>query len=464
MSTKLYYHFLILLIYSSASSQSFENISLLNNNSISFPYNESNAYLNPDGSMLFFNSSYNTNNFGGSNSLNDVWYRNNNNGLWSFPINLSEINTIEDDIVLGLNNSNLIVLSNGIVNYYDINNNFKLLKKENLEGFSSNYSVLSGSINKSFDIIYLSFDGYGTYGVEDIYISKKIDDKWSRLSNIGSLINSEYQDISPTIINDDTLAFISNRNGLGYELFYSVFIKKNTWSTPVKMKILNTNKSEVSLTSNFNYDVFLLSASNDSKTNSDIFFYGTKKVKINVTFNFNSDINNGLILINNDSILFNSNTFSMPFTISDKYKFKFIVDNFFIKDTIININNTKDISINLDPIESGSRVVLKNLIFKRSTADLNDESVPYLNDLLHLFKINSDIKITLEGHTDNRGDFKSNIKLSKERSEYIKRFLVSSGLKKSQIKVKGLGPTKPRYSNESETLRKLNRRVELYIN
>ena len=84
--------------------------------------------------------------------------------------------------------------------------------------------------------------------------------------------------------------------------------------------------------------------------------------------------------------------------------------------------------------------------------------------MLHLFRSNSNIQITIEGHTDNRGDFKSNIKLSKERSETIKNFLVINGIKKSQIKVKGLGPTKPRFNNESENLRKLNRRVEIFIN
>ena len=98
-------------------------------------------------------------------------------------------------------------------------------------------------------------------------------------------------------------------------------------------------------------------------------------------------------------------------------RFKFIVDNFFIKDTVININDSKEIYINLDPIEPGTRVVLKNLIFKQSSSDLVEESVSHLKNLLHLFKVNSNIKITIEGHTDNRGDFKSNIKLSKERSE-----------------------------------------------
>ena len=55
------------------------------------------------------------------------------------------------------------------------------------------------------------------------------------------------------------------------------------------------------------------------------------------------------------------------------------------------------------------------------------------------------LKITIEGHTDNSGSLKNNIRLSKERAEFIKDFLVKKGIKKGQIKVKGYGPTRPRY-------------------
>ena len=464
MSTRLYIFFLIFLSISNVFSQSFENISLINNNITSYPFNESNAYLSIDGNSLFFNSSDNINNTGGLNDMNDIWYRNRNNGLWEPPINLTQVNTNQNDIILGLNNDILIVLRNRLINYYDINNQFKLLGREEIVGFSTNYNLLTGSINQKSDIIFLSLEGYGTYGVEDIYTSKKIDGKWGRLKNIGSDVNSLYQDISPFLISKDTLVFISNRDKLGYELFYTVKKNNNSWSEPIKMNQLNTFKSEVSLTYDYNSTNFLLSATTDSKTNSDIFFYGNNKNNIKITFNLNSGIENGLVYINDNSIQFNSNIFSLPFEVADSYKFKFITDNFFIKDTLIDIDKTKNISINLDPIESGSRVVLKNLLFKQSSADLDDESIPYLNDLLHLFKINSNIKITIEGHTDNRGDFKSNIKLSKDRSETIRDFLVMNGIKKSQIKVKGLGPSKPRYSNESENSRRLNRRVELFIN
>ena len=463
MSIRSYLSIFFLLTFSLVKSQSFENVSLVNKKMESYQFNESNAYLSDDGNTLFFNSSDNTNNTSGLSDMNDIWYRNKNNGVWGTPINLREVNTIENDVILGLYKNDLIILRNGSIDYYDINNQYKLKRTEKIDGFPPNYNLISGSINYSQDKLFLSFEGFGTYGVEDIYTSKKNNNVWGRLTNIGSSVNSEYQDISPFLYKEDTLVFISNRDEEGYELYFTV-LKDKFWSEPLKMNLLNTSKSEASLTYDYNSDNFILSATTDSKTNSDLFFYSDSKARINVTFNLNSEITNGNLYLKNDSISFSSNIFSLPIESVDTYNFKFVVDNYFIKDTTLRVDKSVDISINLDEVKSGSRVVLKNLIFKQSSTDLDDESLPYLNDLLHLFGSNSNIQITIEGHTDNRGDFRSNIKLSRERSEVIKNFLVINGIKKSQIKVKGLGPTKPRYSNDNEESRKLNRRVELFVN
>ena len=45
--------------------------------------------------------------------MNDIWYRNKNNGVWGKPINLREVNTIENDVILGLYKNDLIILRNG---------------------------------------------------------------------------------------------------------------------------------------------------------------------------------------------------------------------------------------------------------------------------------------------------------------------------------------------------------------
>ena len=57
MSIKSYLSIFFLLTFSLVKSQSFENVSLVNKKMDSYPFNESNAYLNDDGNILFFNSS-----------------------------------------------------------------------------------------------------------------------------------------------------------------------------------------------------------------------------------------------------------------------------------------------------------------------------------------------------------------------------------------------------------------------
>ena len=95
-----------------------------------YSFNESNAYISTDGNILFFNSSENINNLGGLSDMNDIWFRNKNNGVWGSPVNLIEINTTDNDLILGLIKDNIIILKNGFIHYFDISNDFKLLKTE----------------------------------------------------------------------------------------------------------------------------------------------------------------------------------------------------------------------------------------------------------------------------------------------------------------------------------------------
>ena len=73
------------------------------------------------------------------------------------------------------------------------------------------------------------------------------------------------------------------------------------------------------------------------------------------------------------------------------------------------------------------------------------------------------MEIKLEGHTDNQGDPALNLKLSQDRVNEVKKYLVSKGIATSRITTEGFGDTKPLGSNEEEATRKLNRRVEFRV-
>ena len=464
-----YLKFIILFLSTDLNAQSFEKSLIENRNIIPYPFNENNAYFNSTLDVIYFNSSKNLNNVGGISDLNDIWLRKKTENIWGIPININEINTSANDLLLGVDEEFLYVLTGNSLTYFSTEAPYKKIKEEEINGFNNNYSIISGSISKNKDIIYLSFDGIGSFGVEDLYEISKEGDKWNRPKSIGSSVNSEFQEMSPFIMND-TLIFISNRSSDGYKFYYTTKDStSNNWKDPIKLSSLNTTSSVVSLSYNDISNSFLVSKSNDSKTYSDIVEYQKSKQNYyTIEFIFKEDISGNISVYNNNAvseILPINNGVSLFKTLNNEnVRFKFITDSYFIKDTIISVSENKRILINLSKIEPGNREIQSNLIFEKSSTKLTEESLPYLNDLLHIFKNNINLKITIEGHTDNSGSLKNNIRLSKERAEFIKGFLVKNGIKKGQIKVKGYGPTRPKFSNDSEELRVKNRRVEIYIN
>jgi outer membrane protein OmpA-like peptidoglycan-associated protein len=124
---------------------------------------------------------------------------------------------------------------------------------------------------------------------------------------------------------------------------------------------------------------------------------------------------------------------------------------------------TLEMNFKLQPIEIGTVVNLKNILFYMGTTSLLEESYPELNVIVDFLKNNPKVEIELDGHTDNRGDAKKNLVLSQQRVERIKSYLVSKGISSRRIKGKGFGGTKPIATNDSEEARKLNRRVEFVI-
>ena len=471
MNIKYLFFSFFILFSSLLKSQSFNEEFRAQSNQIPYIFNEYNIYSNINGSIIFFNSNKNPNNSSGYSDLNDIWIRLKNDNIWGNPINLSQINTNGNDLLLGVDESFIYVLRNNYVFTYSVIEPYELISELEIIGLDKEYEIISGSIDSNNNIIFLSIQGYGSFGVEDIYYSKKLSDRWSRLVNCGSSLNSNYQEISPYLLNTDTLLFISNRNNNGYKLFYSVKDNESleSWTEPKALEKLNSNSSKLSISRNQKSSTFYISESSDSKTYYDLIEY--KVVDLENSFvleiNIKPEIKSGLLTLStnkfNISERLSSSNALIELENKGQYNLRLISNNYFILDTILNIQKSSSVNLNLLEIKKGNRKTLSQINFKRSSTELTEQSIPYLENLLHIFKEN-DVKVIIEGHTDNSGDYKLNVKLSKDRANTIKDYLIKKGIERNRIKIKGYGPSKPRYSNQSEELRKLNRRVELYIN
>lgn len=111
----------------------------------------------------------------------------------------------------------------------------------------------------------------------------------------------------------------------------------------------------------------------------------------------------------------------------------------------------------------GKTTQLRAIQFVQSKAELLPDAMPALEQLLTFMQSKPTAEIELSGHTDNQGDFDENLRLSKQRVDIVKAYLVQNGIAANRITTRGYGPTRPIASNKSEATRQLNRRVELIV-
>jgi len=105
--------------------------------------------------------------------------------------------------------------------------------------------------------------------------------------------------------------------------------------------------------------------------------------------------------------------------------------------------------------------VVKGVKFDYKKWDVKPQFNTNLDNIINILKNTPGLKIRVEGHTDNIGSEKYNLKLSKKRAEAIKAYLAEKGIEKSRITSIGYGFSKPRAGNDTKEGRALNRRAEL---
>ena len=85
------------------------------------------------------------------------------------------------------------------------------------------------------------------------------------------------------------------------------------------------------------------------------------------------------------------------------------------------------------------------------------------SDLIDVMKKHKQMEIEIAGHTDNVGSDAANLRLSKDRAESVKAYLVGQGANASRIEATGYGMTQPIATNKTKAGRQKNRRVEFTI-
>ncbi len=109
--------------------------------------------------------------------------------------------------------------------------------------------------------------------------------------------------------------------------------------------------------------------------------------------------------------------------------------------------------------------ITERIQFKLDSAELLAESLIILDEVAALMIDNPEIlELEIQGHTDDKGKADHNLKLSQDRADAVRAYVITQGVKGERLTAKGYGHTKPRFANISTRLREKNRRVEFKIN
>jgi outer membrane protein OmpA-like peptidoglycan-associated protein len=351
---------------------------------------------------------------------------------------------------------------------------------------------------------YFATNHYKKVGDLDIYyITRNDDGTWSEPKELQGRINTSEDENSPFVTPDGNTLYFSSRghkNMGGFDVFKSVRdTVTNTWSQPVNMGYpINTPDDDVYyyLTHNdkkgylssyreggygekdiyeiapIPYVIFICNLDN-CKSRKELTYVITSQKKTTRPVNVSGKVENNkitakilayntyrLALYDGKDTIYTEN-FGVEFTEeTNKTISKSIAAPCPDPPVVDSFPPPKD---TIKPTVQDENLVLNNIYFESSRADLNEGAKAELDNISDMLKKNTKVTVEVAGHADSKGPDDLNLSLSDKRARAAFNYLVSKGVKKQRLKVKGYGETKPIGDNETEEGRAKNRRVEFII-
>ena len=312
--------------------------------------------------------------------------------------------------------------------------------------------------------IYFSSDRKGGQGSNDIYYSKRIDKSWTRWSrpvNLGPAINSDGYDAYYSISALGDYAYLvsfKDTEGKGDIVRYDLHPKPAAGDTASAPIVAVPVPDPV---------VMISGKVIDSKTG--------KPVEATIIYENLEDGEEVGSATTNPT----TGEYKIVLPYGQKYSMRAVSPNFIAESETVDLTDTtglgangkngngnKEIgnkSLKLIPIEEGQIVRLNNIFFATGKSTLSKESYPELNRIAITMTESKTLEIELGGHTDNTGGDEFNLKLSQDRADSVREYLISKGIQPDRITSKGYGETKPVSTNDTPEGQQLNRRVEFKI-
>ncbi|WP_370089883.1 OmpA family protein [Ekhidna sp.] len=342
------------------------------------------------------------------------------------------------------------------------------------------------ALSHSGDTIFFSSDRLGGFGLADIYYTIR-DEKgrWSPAQNMGPVINTRQNDVSPFYHPVyEVLYFSSNGQLYNFGEFdiYKAYNVNGYWTEPQNIgPLVNGRGSEFYFTIDSKSELLFYARSSTRDLNKqDIYSFplpmeaqpeATTTVTGTLTDSLTGAPFQGIVSIidldkgHEVAPKFLKQDGSFEFELINQRNYLLILqgDDFFRIEEVFYLDGPMELNSVTEPI--ASKMKFESIEFDVGKAELKTEMYADLNKVVNFLYDNIDFKLRISGHTDSVGDPEKNLQLSKERAQNIRDYIVIfAGIFEGRVQAEGFGDTKPIVQNEvTEADRKLNRRVEFEI-
>jgi outer membrane protein OmpA-like peptidoglycan-associated protein len=341
------------------------------------------------------------------------------------------------------------------------------------------------SLSHSGDTLFFASDRIGGFGFSDIYFSvKDADGNWQKAENIGPIINTRGNEVSPFFHHKfNVLYFSSNGQPLNFGDFdiYKSYRTPKNWIEPKNIgPLVNGPGSEYYFTiDSESSQLFYASSSEEDIQNLDLHSFPVPmeaqpeaivKLKGSLTNSETKKSFRGIVsIIDMDKGVevapkFLRDDGSFDFNLINKRNYLLIIqgDDFFRIEEIFFLDGDTEMNRETEPIES--KIAFKSLEFENGKADILQSMHQDLDKLANFLIDHPRFKLNISGHTDSQGKEDSNLRLSQARADAIKAYLIYQfKIDAARIDAHGYGSAKPLLQEETDDHRKINRRVEFDI-
>lgn len=351
----------------------------------------------------------------------------------------------------------------------------------NTEHFDSQPTLSSDG-----NTLYFVSDRPGVGGM-DIYTSKRVNGNWQKAELVQG-VNTANDEATPFICSDNTtLYFASNRPGTmgGFDI-YTSRLKGGAFSKPENIgEPINSTSDEYAYIALPNSPVAYFSSDRTGGSGSlDIYKAEPNPEMPNAVVTMkglvrdaksNDPLGSNIIItdlktrkkvadMKSDDI---TGEYFVTLTAGRSYSVTATKEGYVFYSERIDVpmeekghDVEKDIFLSPFANDAETRLLV---FFETGKSELNEDSYADLDKAVELLNQNTDIKIRIEGHTDDVGDDNSNMTLSQRRAESVKTYMVKQGADSKRVTTQGYGETRPKLKGTTEEARAQNRRVEMKI-